>query len=75
VIDSPWFVVVGSGYPASIVNRCNDGAAMIRSKATESFAPNASVVGGGMPEQYAERMQRETVKWSGVIKAAGIEPQ
>ena len=27
---------------------------------------------GSTPEQYAEHLHRETVKWVGVIKTAGI---
>jgi hypothetical protein len=30
---------------------------------------------GGTPERYAEHLKRETAKWAGVIKAAGIKPQ
>lgn len=30
---------------------------------------------GGTPEHFAEHLKRETVKWAGVIKAAGIKPQ
>lgn len=30
---------------------------------------------GGTPEQFADHLKREIVKWAGVIKAAGIKPQ
>jgi tripartite-type tricarboxylate transporter receptor subunit TctC len=42
---------------------------------SEKFAANGSVIAGGSPEQFAEFLRRETTKWAGVIKAAGIKPQ
>ena len=30
---------------------------------------------GRTPEQYAEYLRTETVKWAKVVKAAGIKPQ
>lgn len=30
---------------------------------------------GGTPEQFADHLKRETVKWAGIIKAANIKPQ
>jgi tripartite-type tricarboxylate transporter receptor subunit TctC len=41
----------------------------------EKFPAAGLTIVGGTPEQYAEHLRRETVKWAGVIKAAGIKPQ
>jgi tripartite-type tricarboxylate transporter receptor subunit TctC len=41
----------------------------------EKFPAAGLTIVGGAPEQYAEHLRRETVKWAGVIKAAGIKPQ
>jgi tripartite-type tricarboxylate transporter receptor subunit TctC len=38
----------------------------------ERFASLGSMVIGGTPEQFAEHVRRETVKWAGVLKAAGV---
>jgi tripartite-type tricarboxylate transporter receptor subunit TctC len=38
----------------------------------EKFASFGSIVIGGSPEQFAEHVRRETVKWAGVLKAAGV---
>jgi tripartite-type tricarboxylate transporter receptor subunit TctC len=38
----------------------------------EKFASFGSMVIGGTPEQFAEHVRRETVKWAGVLKAAGV---
>jgi tripartite-type tricarboxylate transporter receptor subunit TctC len=39
----------------------------------ETVVPSGSTVTGGTPEQFAEHIRRETVKWGAVIKAAGIK--
>ena len=38
----------------------------------DKFASFGSMVIGGTPEQFAEHVRRETVKWAGVLKAAGV---
>ena len=38
----------------------------------ERFASFGSMVIGGTPEQFAEHIRRETVKWAAVLKAAGV---
>jgi tripartite-type tricarboxylate transporter receptor subunit TctC len=38
----------------------------------ERFASFGSMVIGGTPEQFAEHVRRETVKWAAVLKTAGI---
>jgi tripartite-type tricarboxylate transporter receptor subunit TctC len=63
--------------PRDIVMRLNAemNKALQSKPVSENALASGSVIGGGTPEQYAERLQRETVKWAGVIKAAGIKPQ
>ena len=39
----------------------------------ERFTAGGLTVVGGTPEQYAEHLRSETVKWAGVIKRAGIK--
>jgi tripartite-type tricarboxylate transporter receptor subunit TctC len=43
---------------------------MLKSIAENGFTPI-----GGTPEHFAEHVRRETAKWAGVIKAAGIKAQ
>jgi tripartite-type tricarboxylate transporter receptor subunit TctC len=63
--------------PRDIVLRLNAeiNKALTLPAVSEKFLANGSVIGGGTPEQFAEHLRRETVKWAGVIKAAGIKPQ
>jgi tripartite-type tricarboxylate transporter receptor subunit TctC len=80
----PGFEMTGSnGYilpartPRGIVTRLNAeiNKALMSPLVTEKFAADSSLMGGGTPEQFAVILKRETVKWAGVIKAAGIKPQ
>jgi tripartite-type tricarboxylate transporter receptor subunit TctC len=41
----------------------------------KGIADRGATAVGGTPEQFAEHLKRETAKWAGVIKAAGIKPQ
>jgi tripartite-type tricarboxylate transporter receptor subunit TctC len=63
--------------PRDIVMRLNAeiNKALLSPALTERFAMTSTLVGGGTPEQFAEHLRRETAKWAGVIKAAGIKPQ
>ena len=80
----PGFEVVPSGgyvlparTPRDIVLRLNSeiNKALVSSAVVEKFATVGLTIVGGTPEQYAEHLRRETAKWAGVIKAAGIKPQ
>jgi tripartite-type tricarboxylate transporter receptor subunit TctC len=42
---------------------------------SDAFTAAGAFVTGGTPEQFAEHLRRETTKWAGVIKEAGIKPQ
>ena len=76
-------VATSSGYllpartPHDIVLRLNSeiNKALSSAAVSEKFAANGTVIAGGTPEQFAEFLRRETTKWAGVIKAAGIKPQ
>jgi tripartite-type tricarboxylate transporter receptor subunit TctC len=80
----PGFETVASaGYvlpartPRDIVLRLNAeiNKAFVSPAIAEKFAASGVMVSGGTPEQFAEHLKRETAKWAGVIKAAGITPQ
>ena len=76
-------VAISSGYilPArtsrDIVLRLNTeiNKALTSPSVAEKFAATSVVITGGTPEQFAEHLRRETAKWAGVIKTAGIKPQ
>ncbi len=63
--------------PRDIVLRLNAeiNKALLSPSVLKSFADRGSTAAGGTPEQFAEHLKRETAKWAGVIKAAGIKPQ
>jgi tripartite-type tricarboxylate transporter receptor subunit TctC len=62
--------------PRDIVLRLNAemNKALVSPAVSEKFLANGSLVGGGTPELFADYLRRETVKWAGAIKAAGIKP-
>jgi tripartite-type tricarboxylate transporter receptor subunit TctC len=61
--------------PREIVLRMN--AELNKALKSPVFAdivvPAGSTITGGTPEQFAEHIRRESEKWGGVIKAAGIK--
>src|SRR5450759_4303172 len=63
--------------PRDIVLRMNAeiNQALISPAVSEKLVPAGLVIAGGTPEQFAEHLRRETAKWAGVIKTAGIKPQ
>jgi tripartite-type tricarboxylate transporter receptor subunit TctC len=69
--------LVPAGAPRSVVMRLNTeiNKALASPVLLEKFASASYMVAGGTPDQFAEHLRRETVKWTGVIKAAGIKPQ
>jgi tripartite-type tricarboxylate transporter receptor subunit TctC len=74
---------VSSGYivpartPRDMVLRLNAelNKALKSTPVTARAAVDGYVIAGGTPEQFAEHVKRETVKWPGVFKAAGSKPQ
>jgi tripartite-type tricarboxylate transporter receptor subunit TctC len=52
------------------LNKSLQSPSMLKALADRGNAPI-----GGTPEQFTEHLKRETAKWAGVIKAAGIRPQ
>jgi tripartite-type tricarboxylate transporter receptor subunit TctC len=63
--------------PRDIVLRLNTeiNKALKAPVVAEHYAASGSVMGGGTPEQFTEHLHRETAKWAGVIKTAGIKPR
>jgi tripartite-type tricarboxylate transporter receptor subunit TctC len=61
--------------PREIVLRMNAelNKALQSPRFAETVVPSGSTVTGGTPEQFAEHIRRETVKWGAVIKTAGIK--
>jgi tripartite-type tricarboxylate transporter receptor subunit TctC len=68
---------VPSRTPRDLVLRLNAelNKALLSPSVSKSIAERGSTPIGGTPEQFAEHLKRETAKWAGVIKAAGIKPQ
>ncbi len=66
-----------AGTPRNVIARMNAeiNKAFKTPAVAEKFEASGSVIVGGTPEQFAEHLRRETAKWAGVIKAAGIKPQ
>lgn len=72
---APWGgYVLPARAPRELVLRFNAeiNKALAVPAVAEKFASFGSNVIGGTPEQFAEHVKRETAKWAGVIKAAGI---
>jgi tripartite-type tricarboxylate transporter receptor subunit TctC len=69
--------ILPAGAPRSIVMRLNTeiNKALVSPVVVEKFAATSYMVVGGTPQQFAEHLRSETVKWTRVIKAAGIKPQ
>ena len=70
-------VVVPTGTPAAVVERLN--AELNKAMASPDVRARLAVQGteplGGTPAQYAAYIQSESVKWSQVIKAAGVKAE
>ena len=68
-------VLVRSGTPAPVVVRLNTaiGKALKTDKVREAFAKIGSDPAGGTPEAFRDLMHSEIVRWSKVIKDAGIK--
>lgn len=69
--------VVPAHTPRELVLRLNAeiNKALASPAVTEAHAAGGSVIAGGTPEMFVEHVRRESVKWAGVFKSAGIRPQ
>jgi tripartite-type tricarboxylate transporter receptor subunit TctC len=69
--------VFPGGTPRDLVLRMNAeiNKALITPAILEKLAPAGTTITGGTPEQFGEHLRRETAKWAGVIRTAGIKPQ
>ncbi|HEY4918566.1 MAG TPA: tripartite tricarboxylate transporter substrate-binding protein [Xanthobacteraceae bacterium] len=68
-------ILVKSGTPPAVIARLNAAAnkALGTEKVRDAFAKLGVDVGGGTPEQFGELVRAETVRWTKVIKDAGIK--
>jgi tripartite-type tricarboxylate transporter receptor subunit TctC len=68
-------LIVPAGTPKSIVVRLNAelNEALALPHLTERLTSLGSEVAGGTPEQFAELIRKETIKWGDVVKRAGIK--
>jgi tripartite-type tricarboxylate transporter receptor subunit TctC len=68
-------LIVPAGTPKSIVVRLNAelNETLALPHLTERLTSLGSEVAGGTPEQFAELIRKETIKWGDVVKRAGIK--
>jgi tripartite-type tricarboxylate transporter receptor subunit TctC len=68
-------ILVKSGTPADVVGRLNRAVnyALRTDKVRDSLAKIGTDVGGGTPEEFGAHVHAETVRWTKVIKDAGIK--
>jgi len=77
VVDSWQAFFAPAGTPAEIVSRLNATfAALLQSREViDAFETQAFEAGGGSPEDLGKFMRAETVKWTPIVKAAGIRAE
>jgi tripartite-type tricarboxylate transporter receptor subunit TctC len=77
VVDSWQAFFAPAGTPPEIVTRLNTTfAALLQSREVmDAFETQAFEAGGGSPEDLGTFMRAETVKWTPIIKAAGIRAE
>jgi tripartite-type tricarboxylate transporter receptor subunit TctC len=68
-------LLVKSGTPADVIARLNGvvNHALKTDKVREALAKIGTDVGGGTPEEFGAHVHAETVRWTKVIKDAGIK--
>lgn len=74
----PWGgIIAPAGVPKDVVARLN--SAVNKALATPALLERFKALGvepaGGTPEQFAQYVRKETVKWANVVKKAGIKPE
>ncbi len=68
-------ILVKAGTPADVIGRLNAAVnrALRTDKVHEALAKIGTDVGGGTPEEFGAHVHAETVRWTKVIKDAGIK--
>jgi tripartite-type tricarboxylate transporter receptor subunit TctC len=68
-------LLVKSGTPADVIARLNNAVnhALKTDKVRDALAKIGTDVGGGTPEEFGAHVHAETVRWTKVIKDAGIK--
>jgi tripartite-type tricarboxylate transporter receptor subunit TctC len=68
-------LLVKSGTPADVIAQLNNAVnhALKTDKVREALAKIGTDVGGGTPEEFGAHVHAETVRWTKVIKDAGIK--
>jgi tripartite-type tricarboxylate transporter receptor subunit TctC len=68
-------ILVKAGTPANVIARLNNAvnSALKTDKVREALAKIGTDVGGGTPEEFGAHVHAETVRWTKVIKDAGIK--
>lgn len=74
----PWGgIIAPAGVPKDVVARLN--SAVNKALATPALLERFKALGvepaGGTPEQFAQYVRKETVKWANVVRKAGIKPE
>jgi tripartite-type tricarboxylate transporter receptor subunit TctC len=66
---------VKSRTPADVITRLNGAVnkALKTDKVRDALAKNGTDVGGGTPQEFGAHVHAETVRWTKVIKDAGIK--
>jgi len=67
-------LIVPPGTPRTIITRLNaeGNEAIALPQVAEKLTALGSEVAGGTPEQFAELIRKETIKWADVVRRAGI---
>jgi tripartite-type tricarboxylate transporter receptor subunit TctC len=68
-------ILAKAGTPPAVIARLNGAvnAALKTEKVRDAFAKIGTDVGGGTPEEFGALVRAETVRWTKVIKDAGIK--
>ena len=68
-------VIVPRGVPRAIVTRLNRevNKALLAPGVAEKLPELGLIVAGGTPQQFAEHIKRETVRWADVVKRSGAK--
>ncbi len=73
-----WYgLLAPAGTPREIIARVHaESAAILRAPdSVRRLAADGAEVVAGTPEEFAAVIRTDSVKWAGVVKAAGIEPE